>query len=463
MAPLTGPALAAVEAFFASRRGDRSLRKDDQDLLVAFVAGLGMTVTELRTNRPVVPARHTAWLEEWADIGTDAGITGNFNSNNLKRWIDEEDTSVVAGVRAGKAYAVADALTKKGLVIDRAAELAIAAALVVADQGDKVAQCRVCDVVFLLYVGQLPGDEDRVLFEARRQAGGMDSTRSVPTVDMRRFVSYGKLHSGTTVPTLERALLEAAGTLWPRYYAKKIEQLNTHGYPLAAVMFIEVVAFARSLGGGWATERVYLHYYFFEAHLGCGLPEECCMKGALQAKFSILSADTPSALEMRPTVPTDMAMPAMMAQLQAMSMGALPQHQMVSQPPQLPGFMPQTSFSGDFGGQKFGSPITQQLPPMQGGMAGNPMAWHSQPQWMPMQQMQRQLQAPVIEDVTPGKGPCWFCKGAHDATQCHHAIKAKADIGKVAQEKTAKAIADRVAKREAAALAAAGAGAPIPP
>ena len=114
---MAGPALAAVEAFFASKRGDRTLRKDDQAALVDFVKGLGLTLAELRIDKPLAPARHAAWLDEWSDMGTDAGVTGNFNSNNLKRWIDEEDALAVAGVRAGKACAVADALTKKGPLV----------------------------------------------------------------------------------------------------------------------------------------------------------------------------------------------------------------------------------------------------------------------------------------------------------------------------------------------------------
>ena len=52
------------------------------------------------------------------------------------------------GLRSGKAFAVADALTKRGITIDRAAELAISAALATAEQGDMRAQCRAFDVIY---------------------------------------------------------------------------------------------------------------------------------------------------------------------------------------------------------------------------------------------------------------------------------------------------------------------------
>ena len=87
MAPLAGPALAAVEAFFGSKRGDRALRAHDRDLLVEFFKDQGTTIAEMPTTKPSAPARHKVWLEEWADAAVDAGITGNMNQQNVTRWI----------------------------------------------------------------------------------------------------------------------------------------------------------------------------------------------------------------------------------------------------------------------------------------------------------------------------------------------------------------------------------------
>ena len=112
---MTGPALAAVEAFFASKRGDRKLREPDRDALVVLFRDLGLTIAEIPTDKPSAAARHKVWLEEWSDAAVDAGITGNMNLRNVTRWIDEEDSASISGVRASKAGAVADALTKKGL------------------------------------------------------------------------------------------------------------------------------------------------------------------------------------------------------------------------------------------------------------------------------------------------------------------------------------------------------------
>ena len=86
------------------------------------------------------------------DAGEAAKIVDTLDLKNIRRWILEEDASSSGGLRSGKAFAVAGALTKKGFAIDRAAELAIAAALADADAGESEAQCRAFDVV----MGHIP-------------------------------------------------------------------------------------------------------------------------------------------------------------------------------------------------------------------------------------------------------------------------------------------------------------------
>ena len=121
----------------------------------------GTTLAELNPTRPAgqQPDELKAWLDEWHDYALAAGIGDRADANNVVRWIGESgDASQLAGLRSGKAFAVADVLTKRGLPIDRGAELAITAALAAADKGDMIAQCRHPDVVWQLYLGQLPGE-----------------------------------------------------------------------------------------------------------------------------------------------------------------------------------------------------------------------------------------------------------------------------------------------------------------
>ena len=94
-------------------------------------------------------------------MGETAGLTGKLDQRNLVRWIEEEDATAAGGLRSGKAFAVADALTKKGFSIDRNAELAIALAIAESDAGDSAAQNRMVDVTWLIYLGQSPGEEAR--------------------------------------------------------------------------------------------------------------------------------------------------------------------------------------------------------------------------------------------------------------------------------------------------------------
>ena len=89
-------------------------------------------------------------MEEWTDTATAAGITDTLDVKNVGRWMMEVDSSSSAGLRSGKAFAVADALAKKGVVLDRSHEMATTAALAQADKGDMRQQCRHVDVIWNL-------------------------------------------------------------------------------------------------------------------------------------------------------------------------------------------------------------------------------------------------------------------------------------------------------------------------
>ena len=229
-----------------------------------------------------------------------AKIDDSYDIKLVGRWINQDEAASASGLRTGKAFAVTDALSKKGVTLDRAQELAITAALADADQGDMHAQCRHVDVIWHIYTGQSPGEDERALFIEKRHACiGNNSGRDL-TVDIRLFKSYAKQLSTTSVPTLERALIDKAGSVWQHYYGAKIAWLNSNGFTHAAMRFIAVVAFADVISGGqWQKKRRYLQLYFFEYHLGCGMPEEKCMEAAL----CVSSGDGSAAgLEMRPTV-----------------------------------------------------------------------------------------------------------------------------------------------------------------
>ena len=164
MAPLTGAEKAAIEGFTRSKRGTRVLRPPVASTLAAYFVNNGTTLPELPTARPSDPARLESWAAEWTDYAVAAGITDTADKGNVGRWIAEEDGAASTGLRSGKVHAVADALAKKGVVLDRAHEMAISAALAQADKGDLAAQCRNFEVIWYIYMAQSPGEEERAEF-----------------------------------------------------------------------------------------------------------------------------------------------------------------------------------------------------------------------------------------------------------------------------------------------------------
>ena len=177
------------------------------------------------------------------------------------------------GLRSGKSFAVADALAKKGFAMDRAAELAISAALTSSDAGDAAAQCRSFEVVWLIYVGQSPGEEETAMFVAKRNASNMADGKD-PKVDIRTFKSYYKQCSSTTVPTLEDALRDKTGRKWARYFPDTVRRLNEQ-YQHAAMRWINIVNYARDVAkGNLLVELAFLQHYFFVVHVGSGWGKE---------------------------------------------------------------------------------------------------------------------------------------------------------------------------------------------
>ena len=208
--PLSDVEKAALKGFLNSKRGSRALQKHVVEALVVYFVArdIDISLHDLPTSPPHAVSEVDEWLDEWAEYAADAGLQAVSDKGNVRRWMGSSDVpSGATGSRSGKAAAVADALTRKGLAgIDRAAELTIASALAEVEAGELRAQCRSVEVVWILYTGQLPGEEDRQWFQEKRQAASVTAGGEDPKVDIRYAPSYGKLLSKTTVNVLERAL-----------------------------------------------------------------------------------------------------------------------------------------------------------------------------------------------------------------------------------------------------------------
>ena len=461
--PLSTGDADAIEAFLKSKRGARALHEHVHVLLHEYFVARNIALRDLNVTPPPRSSNaYDDWVEEWKDYARSAKLTDTADVNNVGRWISEESSAIVVGARSGKAAFISDALAKKGVTLDRSQELAIGAALLAADQGEAEAQCRCVEVVWLLYAGQLPGEDERTWFAERRAAAVMAKPGEDPKVDIRLCKGYAKQHATTTVATLERALREKTGLMWDKYYSDRVDALNEFGYSHAALRFTRVVAFARQQHMyERARERQYLHTYFFSEHLGRGLPEEVCVKAALSMTSSVAALETQQMLEMRSTVPDDMGgslMPGF-----GMAGMSMPGHQ--------PGYMSMSGESSGAGSSAMGA----------GAWTNPQQQMMQQYQRMQQHQMQQQMQAlgfpaapwaapmgmvptmgmmspsgsgmpqgtppitPVIEEVdkpTPTVTKCAFCgKTTHVTEKCSFMLKAR----KVHREAQAEADAAKAA------------------
>ena len=283
--PLDAAEKLALKQFLSKKRATREVRDLTVTKLVAYFGARGQSVLVLPVAPPHGVKAMSAWVDEWKEYAKDAGVDNEPDINNLARWF-EEDEHASSGVRTGKAAAVADALLRQGVPVTRDTELAVASALVAAEQGEAAAQHRDVGSVWVIYTGQSPGEEERAWFADQRAAKvvGLGNDDQDPKVDIRMCKTYYKQHSSTSVDTLERALLkDRSGATWARYYQSTIETLQQVGLHHASRRWIEVCGWAkRQYAADLKSELAYLAFYFFERHLGKGMPEVMCMMSALQ-------------------------------------------------------------------------------------------------------------------------------------------------------------------------------------
>ena len=455
----------ALEAWLRSTRGTQTLREFVLGKLLAFFKANSIAKRELDRPPPGSSEEKESLVQEWQEYARDAGLVNTSDVGNVGRWIAQTDSGrAVSGGRSGRAAAVADALARKGVTLDRGQELAVGAAILAADQGEADAQCRCVEVIWLIYTGQLPGVEEREWFAEKRGAAVMAKPGEDPKVDIRLCKTYAKQHATTSVTTLERALLDKSGLKWDRYYSDLIEQMNQCGFAHAALFFEKVVSFSRKQHlYDKAAQLQYLHSYFFSYHLGRGLPEEVCTQAALLLTSSSVAQSTHRSLEMRPTVPEDASVSADALGSQMALMGGM--GGLMGGPPLggVPGGPPGSAQAGQ--PMPFGAPMGFGVPgaatsadaqmraamqagaqfPDPRGQQAAMLQWQMMQQQQ-MQQAQQQMQqmqllgwpmtamgaqfgapgpsdaGPKIEDVT--QEPCVFCgKKTHTTEKCSFMLK----------------------------------------
>ena len=109
--------IAALRAFFGTKRGTRQLIESSQEKLVEYFADKGTPARQLPLDIPPPDDQEelSSWVDEWKEYAKAAGIDDVADINNVGRWIKSSEADGRPG-RSGKAAAVADALTRRGLI-----------------------------------------------------------------------------------------------------------------------------------------------------------------------------------------------------------------------------------------------------------------------------------------------------------------------------------------------------------
>jgi ferredoxin len=290
MVALNAGEKAAMLAFLKSRRGDKELKSDDiVSKLLDYFAAKGQSVANV--EKDVEPGASAAVVEDlaqiWREYAEAAGIDDKPDIMKVGRWISTPE-GPGRSLRSGKAGAVADVLSRQGVVLTREQEFAVASALLHVDKGEMESQCKSVGVIWIIWTGQSPGEDERNWFEEKRAAAIMLYNGEQPRVDIRNCKSYSKQLAATTMVTLERALIkDKTGKLWLEYYESTLSKLQNLGYTAAASRFLKVVSFANKVSKGQvALTLEYLYNYFMVEYIGCGMPYEQCNTCALMLGVS---------------------------------------------------------------------------------------------------------------------------------------------------------------------------------
>ena len=261
--------IACLEAFFATKRGRFSMRKQVQIKLRDFFIARVQTLSELPVVVPSEDRASPAWKEQWESMGGAAGLDIS-DAQDLFRFISG-GTASSTGPDSGRS--VADTLfqlmDERGVTISAEVKNEAAAMLSASSAGDVKAQSTCVVAVWVLLTGESPGGEEvewwLEQYEANRAGDGK--------IDCRRHAKYAKLLKNSNVPTLERAIRTDAG--WAAWKPKVVAKLQSVQLPLAATRFMCVCSKAeRMFLSSTLTQRRYLMHYFLVEYMGLGMPEE---------------------------------------------------------------------------------------------------------------------------------------------------------------------------------------------
>ena len=448
---------AELTATYSRKGVDFSLLASECKALGDYFADADMDVNAIQWD--VDKADTDSWEDLWRAYAEDAGLKGKAQAVRVLRFLKARgETGAGKDAYKGRAKGIVDLLTVKGISVSDDTILELEGCLIREEAGDINAQSTCIEVIWLLYLCELPSAAVSTWYESQKTM--MHRVGKMAPIELRTNASYKEVVKDSTTPVLERVLSSWTSqgySQWTQYYHSAKARLHGNGFPLAARRLEEIVSRVEeqfcSAENGKALMRRYLWNYFFIEFMGLGMPEEKGTRSWDRVMQPPKGGEMQSLLDERPTMAKEAAASqcaSMVAaaggapnwwQQQAIAMGMAPSQvldaramgasfegmQWPTQQPQnawatMPwsnGFMPQWAGSG------WGTQPANQMRGSGGGPSQPPI-----------------LEIPQLEDKK--RGPCAFCEGAHDLSDCTRFRDAKRkdrteQAAKIAARKAAQA------------------------
>ena len=287
-ARLSAAGEAALKAEFGKAYDGVRLRASLQAGLVAYFAGKGLGLTDVKDMLLVsknFPERSERIWERL--LKSDMGIAEESEVECFLLWMHSRQlgSSTAVGHANDQVRRALDVLDSHGYSISANMRQDMEAALALGEAGSEKEQCCNALTVHILYLGRAPDSVEEVWWnEQFQRLGG----RVGGKVEITKSPTYQKAHakSPESVMTLERALKKEER--FNEWSIQTVDALNTCGLPKAAAMLMRVLAQATRLANGnWSRKKIYLYGYFFEEFTGVGLPADYATRSAFNAMASV--------------------------------------------------------------------------------------------------------------------------------------------------------------------------------
>ena len=248
------------------------------------------------------------WEAEWAAYIEDAGLTGKAPKVRVVRFLRARaDSGAADKAYNGRAKGVVTLLKDKGITLSDGTVSELERVLIMSEAGDIQQQATCIEVIWLIYLGELPSESVAKWYRDQRRI--MTDMGAMTPVELRNHPEYKACIKDSTTPVLERVLsswTSTGYTSWMQYYHLTKQRLHGHGFPLACRRLEAVFAVPEeqfcAAENGKTLIRKYLWNIFFSEWMGLGLPMERGQKSWDKVMLPPKGTEALTLMEERPTM-----------------------------------------------------------------------------------------------------------------------------------------------------------------